>query len=233
MAAKSKDTVVATTVDGTEISRHDLESLIRKPGVKSQPWLNDEIVNGIMAAIVGRKLEQTGWAKGSKTAPAYAYLPSMWYSNYQKPGGVNNIASWTRRRGIKGAKLLEAEKVFFPVNTGVHWMLLIISPQARTIEFLDSFNFGLHSKAWMFQIAREWLAMELEGKYVAEEWTELASESCPQSNSDDCGAFTCFNALAAGKGLGFEAVGGGHMADARKMLAAVLVNGGFKGDFEL
>ncbi|KAK3721361.1 hypothetical protein LTR37_003237 [Vermiconidia calcicola] len=226
MDFKNLQHTICTSVEGTELSRHDFETLIPKGH-----WLNDEIVNAWMATIVQSKLEKTGYKRGNGRVPAFAAYTSMWYSNV-KAKGVKSIETWSRRKQIKGEALLKCEKIFFPINTGNHWMLLIISPQAREIEVLDSLNQGSVRQHYG-DIAKAWLQMELGDKFVEAEWTLLKSKSAWQQNSDDCGAFVCFNALAAAKGMAFEEVGKGKMADGRRIMGAVLINGGFHGDWKL
>jgi Ulp1 family protease len=83
-------------------------------------------------------------------------------------------------------------------------------------------------------IAREWLQMELGDLYVEEEWEELETRSERQLNMSDCGVFTCMNALAAATGRGFSELRiTSGMRDARKYMTAVILNGGFKGEFAL
>lgn len=231
MSTKNRQANLAKTADGTDLSRHDFGSLLPQSGTADDPsgWLNDEVVNGFLANIVARKLEKTGYVKGPNHVPAFVAMSSAWYTNYAKKG-ISGIATWTRRKQIKGDKLLSCERIFFPINTGAHWMLLVISPKDRTIEFLDSMN---SSNRKFFGIAREFLEQELGDKYDPEKWIELPTLSARQSNSDDCGVFTCFNALAAAKNIDYAQVGHGGMDDARRLLAAVLLNGGLKEDFEL
>ncbi|KAK4544959.1 hypothetical protein LTR36_003864 [Oleoguttula mirabilis] len=231
MQVKSDRHVMVTSTDGVSLTKHDFESLLPAAGqTHASAWLNDEIVNAWFSAIVETKAKQTGYdSKNAKSVPAVAAFQTGWHTTY-KSKGINGIARWSRRMGVKGDKLLSAEKIIFPINTGAHWMLLLISPQAKTIEYLDSLC-GT-GKAY-FKVAREWLALELGVKYDADEWQELKTRSSLQSNTDDCGAFTCLNGLAAAKGRSFSDVQAEKMQHGRRMMGAVLLNGGFHGDWEL
>ncbi|KAF2772687.1 cysteine proteinase, partial [Teratosphaeria nubilosa] len=195
-------------------------------------WLNDETVNAWFAALVKKKNEQTGrvYKRGSAMVPHSATYNTMWFSNY-KANGITAIKNWSRRKGIQGTALIKAEKVYFPINSGAHWTLLIISPTARTIEYLDSLG-GKNRHA--FTTARAWLAMELGDAFDPKEWTEVDGMSQQQKNGDDCGVFACVNGFASVKGVEFgrvESVKG--MMDVRRWMVAVLLNGGFEGEFEL
>ncbi|SMQ54044.1 unnamed protein product [Zymoseptoria tritici ST99CH_3D7] len=239
MSTGAAHTVLATTADGVEMTRTDfgkiLPQAIEHPGAASNTppdWLNDEAVNGWYAAICARRNEQDGYVKGPNNTPALVAYNTAWITTWNKAGGAQGIKTWSRRKGISGAKLLKAEKVFFPINSGAHWTLLIISPKDRKIQFLDS----LHGRStpW-FAKARQWLQMELGKDYKPDEWTEdMDSQSVGQMNLSDCGVFTCINGLVSAKGRKFEEISATNgMKEAREMMVAVLMFGGFKGDWEL
>jgi Ulp1 family protease len=50
---------------------------------------------------------------------------------------------------------------------------------------------------------------------------------------DDCGVFTCLNGLASAKDRDFTEISHARMPLARRMIAAVLLNGGFTGELQL
>ncbi|KAF2861000.1 cysteine proteinase [Piedraia hortae CBS 480.64] len=206
---------------GVELTRKDFGTLLARTSQEiSHEWLNDEIVNAFMSAIVENRKAHDKYDKESGKAPALAAFQTGWYNTW-KSRGVSGIARWSRRMGIKGNKLLGAEHIFFPINSGVHWTLLLISPKSRTINHLDSMG---SKSGEMLQFAREWLRMELGDAYVASEWTVAKGSSSRQDNSDDCGVFACFNALAVAEKRSFEDVTAEQMQDARKMLAALLLD---------
>ncbi|GAB7362731.1 hypothetical protein MBLNU230_g3037t1 [Neophaeotheca triangularis] len=198
-------------------------------------WLNDDAVNSWFAAICARKSELVGWTKQSSKGkpPPFTHYNSAWYKAAKdKNWDMKILSRWSRRQSMSNEKLLQCEKIFFPVNTGAHWTLLIVSPRDRKIEYLDSM--GGRGGKWANTTARAWLKMELGEKYVADEWRfDDESVSQMQLNSSDCGVFACWNGLAAAKGREFEDVKGEYMMEAREAMAAVFLGGGFKGEFEL
>ncbi|KXT09144.1 hypothetical protein AC579_5821 [Pseudocercospora musae] len=237
MAITDASKIVCKTSTGVELTRYDLGRVLPQPNEKSLgniprgtkggpgPWLNDESVNGFLSAIVQRKLDQVGYSKRADVVPAYVAYDTNWFTTY-KQKGIAGIGRWSRRKHIAGEKLFQCERIFFPCSTGAHWNLIIISPKERTIEFLDS-SHGTRSN-W-FKIAREWLAMELGSKYDAEEWKEGSAKSQTQLNLDDCGVFTCINALASAEGKDFSEVPAVRdMPLARRFIVGVLVNEGFE-----
>jgi Ulp1 family protease len=232
MSVKNLAHTVATSPDGAELSRRDFGSLLPQEGTSDDPsgWLNDEMINGFLSTIVTTKKNREGHKKG-RDVPTFEAFASAWFTTY-KQQGMGKLARWSKRKGIDGKNLLKCHRIFFPINTGNHWMLLIISPAFRTIEFLDSLQSSAN-RTKFFSIAREWLQMELQSNYKASEWTELDSESMRQTNMNDCGVFTCFNALASAKYLSFELVNPNHMDKARKLMAAILIKGRLEGEFKL
>lgn len=227
--------------DGSDINRYILgrilpqpgESAIRKSMGGSQgpgDWLSDECVDSFIAMIVARRLEQEGYVKGPTNIPSIAsYLSAFWKTYTER--GAKALSGWSRRKGMAGKKLLSVENILFPINTGNHWILTVISPKSRTIEVFDSAG---GSSSRFFKFARDWLEMELGGDYNADEWQQISGNSSMQQNCNDCGVFTCVNALATAKGKPPTAVvSTDGMHDARNMMVAVLINGGFKDDWEL
>ncbi|RMX99166.1 hypothetical protein D0868_09684 [Hortaea werneckii] len=237
MQTRDPKKVLATSVEAVELSRYDLGRLYptgdrNADGTKPSGWLNDETVNAWFQGIVQAKKLQTGYVKGPKNTPAFEAYNSGWRTNVVKKG-ITGIETWSRRKGIKGDKLYNAEKIFFPINGGGHWTLLIISPKERKVEFLDSMG---GSSADAFKDAKAWLKMELKGAkhpYNEDEWEFSTVKSEQQTNMSDCGAFACLNGLAAAKGRSFRDVEPTRMKEGRKMMVAVLLNGGFTGEFEL
>jgi len=196
----------------------------------SQNWLDDDAVNAWFNSIVEAKKRQTNYVKSDTNPPPYANLQTAWYEKSQKDG-IASLKRWMKRAGVGGVNILKCERLFLPINMGNHWTLLIINGTEKTIEYLDSL--GGDSGRW-FQLARNLLQAELGNKYDATKWKDSKrTRSCKQDNYSDCGVFTCFNGLAAAKDLGYKEVTAKKMPAARRMMAGVLINGGFDGDFDL
>ncbi|KAK4992560.1 hypothetical protein LTR50_001103 [Elasticomyces elasticus] len=200
-------------------------------------WLGDMAVDSWYEALCHAAQQKQGWIPGPMNdphtpAPLHTRLATQWYTKYKQAGkSAAGLKRWLKKAGIKGANVFDTEAVYLPTNPGNHWVLLVISGKKRSIEYLDS----LHgSGAEYFRAARQLLAVALEGRYVADEWTEVQSNSAWQNNANDCGVFACFNGFARMKGLEpKKAFAARDTEVARKVIVATLVNGGFKGEFEL
>ncbi|KAF4555605.1 Ulp1 protease-like protein 2 [Elsinoe fawcettii] len=234
LAHRSDAKIIAKTLEGVDISRRDIGTVIDVRSPDRMPWLNDEIVNGFYANLCARANEQAGYVKGPNNVPRFAAYSSAWLTSASSRG-VNSIQGWSRRKGIKGEKLLKCERIFLPCNNGVHWTLLAISGTKRTIEYLDSMDRKGWTNKKMVNLAFAWLKMELGNKFKEDEWKVLEVKTSIQNNSDDCGVFTCFNGWALAKGHDDPSAefGPGDMKLARRVLVAVILNGGFTGDFDL
>ncbi|KAK0944182.1 hypothetical protein LTR29_004314 [Friedmanniomyces endolithicus] len=226
--------IVVKSPEGVELTRRDFGTLLStSTSNQASAWFNDEIVNAYLSTIVSWKLEQDEYVRGPANIPAVVAFNTAWHSTY-KTKGLAGLASWSRRKAIKGDRLLRTEKLFFPINTGIHWMLLVISPQTHSLEFLDSMhNFHPDAANTWFAFGRNWLAAELGKEYKPEEWTDSLAQSSLQTNGNDCGAFTCLNALASATGADFGQVTAGKMQETRRHIGAVLLNKGFGGIADL
>ncbi|KAM0717242.1 hypothetical protein Q7P37_007094 [Cladosporium fusiforme] len=193
-------------------------------------WLDDDAVNAWYHAIGEAKNRQTGYVKRDGNVPAYATLNTGWWAKANKEGPAG-LKRWVKKAGVGGKSLLKCERFFLPINLGNHWTLLIINGVDRSIEYLDSL--GGDGKL-QYQMARNLIKSELGDEYHAQEWTDLKrNRSSMQSNMSDCGVFTCFNGLAAAKERPYREISAQKMPMARAMMAGVLMNGGFEGDFDL
>ncbi|GAB7331005.1 hypothetical protein MBLNU13_g02509t1 [Cladosporium sp. NU13] len=196
----------------------------------TENWLDDDAVNAWFNSIVEAKKRQTNYVKSDTNPPPFANLQTAWYDK-QKKDGVASLKRWMKRAGVGGANILKCERLFLPINMGSHWTLLIINGTHKTIEYLDSLG-GDGTR--FFKLARDLLQAELGNKYDATKWKDSKRDrSSKQDNGSDCGVFTCFNGLAAAKDLAYKEVTAKKMPAARRMLAGVLINGGFDGDFDL
>lgn len=222
------------------ISYGDLLKILPEPGFGGKSaWLNDNAVNGFFAALCeaarGKLVEQRK-ASGNPitdTVPRYHNFLSQWYPKMTSKKGYDDVKMWAKRAKLPGALLLKVYKLFIPLHLGNHWALLVINPQNRTLTVFDSMvSRPLMEEIW--QIARDYLRNELGDAWIEDEWTDVDGQSAQQANGSDCGVFASFNGLGILYGDPTDLIPNRlDLIDARKMMAAILVNGGFKGEFDL
>lgn len=127
------------------------------------------------------------------------------------------------RKKANGEKMLKLEAIFIPVCQNFHWTLIVVSPMAKTIEYLDSLG---GSPISFVKNIRAWLQLELGKHYVADEWTVPDTACARQHNSFDCGVFTITNAKCIALGLDPTCYDARDMAVQRRRIAAEIINKG-------
>lgn len=207
---------LTTTSNGTDLTRHDLLSVLG-----DRKWLNDEIINGYIDWVVDYANKKS--AKGANATPKVVAQNSFFYDKLSKEG-PSSVSRWMRRKKAAGAKLLEVETVLIPVNNASHWTLIVVSPKARTIEYLDSFG---GAGVRMVDNTKKWLKVELGALYNDNEWQVLDTASASQDNGYDCGVFVATNAECVVGGISTSSYSGDDMTDQRRRIAGVLLNKGF------
>ena len=230
MATPSMQEVLATTSSGNKLTRRDLGTLkVVKGRDPSHGWLNDEIISACLQQVVEYGLQASNHKAGE--TPKYYAFNTFFYTNLREKG-AQSVKRWATRAKIGKENLLRVERVFIPVHSGAHWTLLVVSPIAHTIEYFDSL--GGPARPYILN-AKAWLREELGKLFKEEEWTVPTGSlgaGPQQSNSSDCGVFTCTNARMVVLGVDPMAYAGSDMELQRTRMVAELLNGGLKGDFE-
>jgi len=212
------------------LTRKDFGTLIPQSGTDGIGWLNDEIVNGYLTAIVAKALKKQGYKKGAEEIPKCHAFNTNLYNNYTKKG-YKSVERWAQRAKIGGKRFLSVHNCLIPINNRSHWTLISISGTKRTIKYYDSlYNEPGEYTAFALAYVKDVLGEH----FVAEEWTIIDASSAQQANGVDCGVFVCINALALA--MEREPLTAFHARDAqaaRQLIAATLLNGGLAGEFDV
>ena len=218
---------VATVSNGTKLTRRDFGKVLPQEGTTDDPmaWLNDEVIAAYLQLVINYGLEKTNHRRGQ--TPRFHAFNSFFYKNLSEHG-PDGVKRWASRAKIGGRALLDVDTVFIPVNSGLHWTLIVVSPKRRVIEYFDSLSRGnvlTHSPH--INNIRRWLAQELADDYVASEWTaKIVADGPQQNNSSDCGVFTITTAKMVM--LGWDPRGAyqaSHIPLQRKRILAELIQG--------
>lgn len=236
MATRNKGQIV---IPKHNISRHDLGSILPQRGVDHSQWLNDQIVNSSLQQMVdhAHALEN----HDTKTKPAkYWAANSNWLNTVLKSQKTRDgesysdgITRWLGKRNVKlqGKNFLQAKLILLPICSGSHWTLVVIKPQERIIEYLDSLSGG-HADQSKVRAAILFIRHELGKDFDQDEWEFRFGQSPQQDNGVDCGAFVIMNAMATIRGFTPSVwVRPSEMFTARRMIVAQLMNGGYTGEF--
>ena len=218
---------ITTACAGNELHGKDFHTLLPQTA-----WLNDEIVNTYIdwvldAANKADAAEAKARGEAPSKVPKFMSHNSFFYPDLLKKGAASTLRLMKRKKA-PGTDLLEVDSLFVPICSGNHWTVGVIRPVARTIEYFDSFG---GSGARFVEEMRKFLKFHLGDAYIEEEWKVPRTGCASQSNGYDCGVFVCTNVLCVALGLDTFCYQERDLPLQRKIIAAVLLNRGFTGDF--
>ncbi|KAK3343927.1 hypothetical protein B0T25DRAFT_572906 [Lasiosphaeria hispida] len=226
MEASNADptTELCQTLEPQALTRRDLEKLLSLTG-----WLNDNIIIGSILHVADYINKKAGVTDQN---PKCAAFTTFFYPRLQKEG-PHKVARLMRRAGVRKANFFDIETILVPICENSHWTLAVVRPGQRTISHIDSLQAGKgddRTKA----IIRDWVEKTLEEKWVEREWRVVDLKAPKQNNGWDCGVFTITNAMCLAIGIDPSAAyRSEQLTLQRRRLAAILLNGGFVGDFSL
>ncbi|KAI2467668.1 cysteine proteinase [Annulohypoxylon bovei var. microspora] len=211
--------------DGVELTPHDFGRL-----VPQNEWLND---NAIQAALVhlATYINDKASVRPKTDTPKCVALSSQYWSNFRAEPRKNVYPRGLDRNwGMKPANFLDIDTVLIPVNQSNHWTVLVIRPTRRTVAYVDSFH---TAGTRHLTDANTWLETFLGNKYNANEWRTEQYDVPRQTNGYDCGMFVITNSIYLSLGVDPSGYSQADMPLQRRRIAAVLLNGGFTGPFDL
>lgn len=222
---------LAKTSAGESIRRRDFGTVLPVRGIDDpnnlMGWLNDTIITAYLQAIVDYGQKARGVKRGA--LPKVHSFNTYFYKNLSERG-YDSVRRWATKAKFGGKAILDMEKIFIPLHKGKnHWVLVHVNPQAKTVEYFDSFY---SPAANIFDNIKIWLRAELKDAFVESEWTFLDGKLGPkQTNGSDCGVFCTTTAKMIVLGVDPMAFSAKDMATQRRVMLAELLNGGFEGDF--
>lgn len=228
---KAKQTVhsrsnaeLAKSPDGTVLQKKDFETVVRQ-----NQWLNDEIVNATLLHL-GNYVNQKAGIKNTRVCtPKIQILNSFVGKNLDE--GRPPTERMLRRAGIRKDNFLDIETILVPLCRGAHWTLVAVRPKHRQIYHMDSLN--NRGNPDLIAKVDAWVRGVLGDDYIEDRWKVKVLASPRQSNMDDCGLHTITNGICLAMGVDPSSYDASIMPQQRLHLAAVLLNGGFEGDFTL
>lgn len=216
---------LAKTPEGQELTRRDFVEKLLPPTA----WLNDNIIIGSIQHIGDLVNDKAG---ATKDNPKCATFTSYFWPRLESVGPAS-CGRMMRRAGVRKDNFKNIETILIPICSGNHWTLAVVLPQKGAILHMDSLRGGRGNPSVTNKIL-EWVKTTLAEDFVASEWSVINIDGPAQTNGWDCGVFTIVNGLCMALGLDpKESYAAGQLRTARSMLAAILLNDGFKGEFDL
>jgi Ulp1 family protease len=136
-----------------------------------------------------------------------------------------------RQAGVRKDSFLDIDNTLIPICSDNHWTLAVVLPSKLTVTHMDSM-LGGRGRASVTSRLLEWVEITLKEKFVKEDWMVVDFAAPLQTNDRGCGVFAITSLCMA---LGFDlkkAYTEEQLSLQRRRLAAMLINGSFKGDFD-
>lgn len=210
--------------EGTDVSSFDFAKM-----VPDTAWLNDNIIQAVLASL-SRAINDAAGVTIKKNTPKCVCLSPLFWVWLCKNGANGSERRFKRTWGVTRENFLDVDTFLFPINHGNHWTVVIIRPTRRTISYVDSFqSAGRRHLTIAYDFVRDFLG----DKYDANSWSTVTYRVPSQTNSWDCGMFVITNCIYIALGLDPNNYSQDEMPLMRRRMAAMLLNGGFTGDFDI
>ncbi|KAM7206187.1 hypothetical protein V8F33_000473 [Rhypophila sp. PSN 637] len=217
---------LTTTPDGNPLRRQDFAERLLPPTA----WLNDNIIIGSILYVAQYINDSAG--VNSKQNPKCAALTSYFWPRLQQHG-LNSCARLMRLAGIRKENFLDIDTILVPICEHSHWTLGVVCPSRRTVSHIDSMRAGGSHQVVVDRLL-DWVKATLGDTFVEGDWKKITYRTPLQTNGYDCGVFTITNAICLALGVDpKESYSEQELTLQRRRLAAILLNGGFKGDLTL
>lgn len=221
--APDQTATLITASDGTALSRRDFEEKLLPPTA----WLNDNVIGSSVRYVADWVNKR---AADADQPPCVATNTFFWqFVEDAKP----NVARVSKKQGIRPDNFTKIKTILIPINKNAHWTLAVVFPQLKAVTHMDSFRRG-HGDPHVHERLLNWAKTMMGSAFKQEEWVSLNIDAPQQTNGWDCGVFAITNSLCIALGIDpNKAYSESQLAAQRHQLAAVLLNGGFQGDFDL
>ncbi|ORY64216.1 uncharacterized protein BCR38DRAFT_343254 [Pseudomassariella vexata] len=210
-------------VESVQLNEEDFSKL-----VNDRAWLNDNCVAAplLLAAFA---INNAAGIKFKVDPPKVVTLNTFFFQQLLK-SVANKERMLKRTWGLTPQNFLDVETIVVPICSSSHWNFVLIRPSRREIAFVDSF----HKTGEVFlDKVTEFIKAFLGSGYKEEEWKTVHFRVPSQHNGYDCGMFTITNAVYIALGIDPSNYKEPDLRIHRQKIAAILLNGGFTGEFDL
>ncbi|KAI1126534.1 hypothetical protein F5Y10DRAFT_293665 [Nemania abortiva] len=210
--------------DAVELKPRDFAKL-----VPFNAWLNDDCVHSTLCCLAAYINKQAS-VKPKVDPPKCVAVSSLYWTAFCGDHQKLYPRPFARKWNMTPDNFLDIDTILIPVNLVNHWTLIVIRPSRRTVSYLDSFHARNEPQ---IRHAYQWLKLFLGDKFIADEWGTQEFGTPMQTNAFDCGMFVITNAMCLALGVSPLSYNEDNMPIQRQRIAAMLLNGGFHGEFDL
>lgn len=199
-------------------------------------WLNDEVINCYLHLLQLRAKGQQQKVHFFNSYFAAKLVLDKGTYNHEAVSCYTNPEA-LRREGQECSTVLACKTLYFPVNHGLHWVLIVVDLEERVVTLLDSMRkkgVALEDDAdktyyQLMQHVAKWVddegeSTQWEHRFHSKPWSYVASDEHPrQDNTWDCGVYTLIFADYHSQNRAFN-FGAVAMTRLRKMILNSLRN---------
>ncbi|KAF2999176.1 hypothetical protein E8E14_004863 [Neopestalotiopsis sp. 37M] len=197
--------------------------------VPDRVWLNDSCIQAA-TQYAADYINRAAGVTLKKDTPKCVALNSFFWNSLVSSGVSGKERMLKRVWGLTPQNFLDVESLIIPINAHQHWTFVFVRPQRREIAYVDSFQSQDQNR---IDKVLAFVAAFLGPLFKEDEWKQVSFRVPVQSNSYDCGMFVITNSLLLSLGLdpsGYREI---DMVRQRINIAAMIINGGYHGDFDL
>lgn len=224
-AAENRDLVISP--ENTWLKKKDFRTV-----VLPTEWLNDEIVNSGLIHLADFINKKAG-INNTKTQTAKCLTFNSFFGTKLAQNGAEGTARQTTRKGLKKDNFLDVDTILVPICKSNHWTLVVVRPKCRTITHMDSLQPNSAGNPDITSKTLKWVRNILGDLFIKDEWEIVNHKSPAQVNGWDCGVHAVTNGMCLALGIDPKNYKSDELPLQRRRIAAVILNGGFTGDFEL
>ena len=203
----NKDTEVITAISNIIVNGLSFKRL------KTQTWLNDEIINLYMKLLDNLDSELCQFDSSRKRKRTLFFSTFFMFCLLIRDGQYqyDQVKRWTKSRRIDN-NIFEYKQVIIPINlSNTHWILIYVDISEKTVISADSMGSNGRSTVYTRAVMR-WVADEHAARQIpfdTTSWTQKslrANEYPRQDNDFDCGVFVIMAAeyLTKYRALNFD-----------------------------
>jgi sentrin-specific protease 1 len=240
--ANRADEIVVDAGEGCTVTGRSLTR------VAWSTWLNDEAINAWMQYLwEGAKGNDSvygggGFVRQSGNPRPFQPMSTYFWTYLQDPEKYPRLKKICLKRDIHDTTIKGVHTLCIPVNLrGNHWALGVVFPQTREIEFYDSLgmnesdveDFADKFLGWWGRFALEWAEEAGEFQFLTadrSDW-QVRHMGATQREGHECGVYVCWNAYCMARYITGDKLEGMDVPAARREIAAILLNGGFRGEY--
>jgi hypothetical protein len=203
-------------------------------------WLNDNIVNAVLQTLIAAVRRDKPESDRSPASNIFlsTYFRQTWQNGLGRtPADLHSIGMQFKKQGVTPDNLESIHDIYLPINLNrEHWVLAVWHPRRHAMTWFDSLAPAAGPREEYYTtrelVYNVWKAWAVGSVPTWEKWdSNCRVARCPQQQNElDCGIYLLTACLFRVLGYGGFLTGAGKDNLLRNYFAAVLLQGGWRGE---